>query len=183
MATAPIAARAVPAKKLRLKIEMVPESLWGKNLRHASVLGKRRWTKLRAAELARIGPACAICGSPDNPQGHEVWEYTETKRTSKAKLVRVEIICRMCHFVHHFGMTMRLIPEGRMTVEGVEDVRQHFIRVNECKARDWDRHAAEASEEWRKRNAKRWTVDYGPYAEMVREVQATREGGAQKKRP
>lgn len=72
-------------KKLRL--ELIPGPLWGRNLRSNVVgLGPGRWLKLSRATRAALGK-CAICGGTERLHGHENWEYVERPRSGVATLV------------------------------------------------------------------------------------------------
>jgi hypothetical protein len=159
---------------LRLSLDLVPAPLWGQNLRSPNVLGNKRWRRLRQGLLEVHGSACAICGSEEQPHAHEVWRYDETKRRGKATLLRIEIICWMCHYVHHFGLATRLVDEDRLTKRDIANLRRHFARVNKCKVRDFDLHLIAAMDQFEQRSEKRWTVDYGPYADLAREAVAKR---------
>jgi hypothetical protein len=150
--------------EFKLKIELVPKSLWGMNLRARTNLGKSRWTKLRKRILIESGPSCVICGSVEGPHGHEIWEYREHGRLATAKLLGVEIICRQCHFVHHLGRALQLLEK-----EAIETLIAHFMTVNECTRKDFDRHFESCVRQFNKRNKKRWRIDWGEFADIVQE--------------
>jgi hypothetical protein len=76
----------------------------------------------------------------------------------------------MCNFIHHFGMATALVAEGRMTEAEVEEVIDHFARVNRCTHDDFDAHYDACMKQWERRSAKKWTVDFGPYATEVAEA-------------
>jgi hypothetical protein len=122
--------------------------------------------------LVELGPACAICGSTHKPKAHGVWDSKETKRTGAATLARIEFICGMCNFIRYYGMTQRLVIEGRMTDSEMRAVRKHFCTVNKCKVKDSDMHWEASNDEWRQRSGKKWIIDYGPYGAAVQEAQA-----------
>jgi hypothetical protein len=133
---------------MELQIEMVPEPIWGMNLRAPDALGKYRWGKLRKSIIAERGPACAICTSPDQPHGHEIWQYEERRRISIATLHGVEITCRACHQIHHWGLTTRLYMQGAIDKQHVKGLIKHFCKINQCKGRDMKQHADEAMVIW-----------------------------------
>jgi len=161
----------VQTTTLRLSLDLVPAPLWGQNLRSPSVLGNKRWRRLRQGLLDAHGSTCSICGSEEQPHCHEVWQYEESKRRGKATLVRIEIICFKCHYVHHFGLAAGvLVDEGRLTKRDIADLRRHFAKVNQCRVQDFDMHLIEAMERWEQRSDKKWTINYGPYADLVREA-------------
>lgn len=159
---------------MKLRIEMVPEPLWGKNLRSDEGLGRYRWDKLRKAIMAERGKSCIICGSDEQPHGHEVWEYQETKKTGIARLIGVEIVCRDCHAIHHWGQTTKLMEEGAITTEDLHDLVAHFCTVNKCKPRHFDRHEDEGFAIWERRSKLSWRVDWGAYSDAVHTAHTAR---------
>jgi hypothetical protein len=159
---------------MELQIEMVPEPIWGMNLRAPDALGKYRWGKLRKSIIAERGPACAICTSPDQPHGHEIWQYEERRRISIATLHGVEITCRACHQIHHWGLTTRLYMQGAIDKQHVKGLIKHFCKINQCKGRDMKQHADEAMVIWQRRSDLRWKVVWGEYREAVMDAKAAR---------
>lgn len=87
--------------KLKLPIEIVPESSHNKNLRY--ILSKKQWEQLRKIVLTPLDNKCEICGFSSPNRGldlHEVWEYN--KQTAEQKLVKLEGLCIYCHEVKHY---------------------------------------------------------------------------------
>jgi hypothetical protein len=160
---------------MKLRIEMVPEPLWGMNLRSPNGLGRYRWRKLRKTIIAERGQSCAICGRDDQPHGHEIWEYQEKRKTGIARLVGVEIICRQCHDIHHWGHTTRMILEGTITLKDIRRLIKHFCIVNGCKKRAFERHADEAMITWERRSELRWQIDWGEFADAVSVAEVARK--------
>jgi len=161
---------------LKLKIELVPEPLWGCSLRSDHALGRKRWRTLRKRVLDDRGAACAVCGSSaGTPHLHERWSYTERPKTGIAKLVGLEVICDLCHRVHHFGQTKQLNQERTLSDAGLAAVKRHFGSVNKGCEVDLNAHYAAALAEWRVRSSKSWRVDYGAFAAMVEEAIDSRE--------
>lgn len=97
---------------MKLRIELVPKPLWGRNLRSREGLGKARWDKFRQELIRSNGGRCAICGSGDRLHGHEVWGYREKKTVGTAVLLAVEIVCMDCHDIHHWARTTQLFRAG-----------------------------------------------------------------------
>lgn len=158
----------------RLCIEPVPEPIWGENLRSRSALGKYRWRKLRATILEQLGPACAICGRTENPHGHEVWEYTEKRRLSIAKLLRIEIICGKCHAVQHWGLTSNLFLHGSITPDSFRDLIRHACKVNKCKPKEFKAHVGASNIISERRSKLRWRIDWDEFKELVSDAKAAR---------
>ncbi len=87
--------------KLKLPIEIVPESSHNKNLRY--ILSKKQWEQLRKIILTPLDNKCEICGSSSPNRGldlHEVWDYNI--KTAEQKLIRLEGLCIYCHEVKHY---------------------------------------------------------------------------------
>jgi hypothetical protein len=166
---------------MKLHVEMVPQPIWGMNLRSKGGLGRYRWEKLRKSILAERGPTCVICASADQPHGHEVWKYEEKRRTGIAKLLRVEIICRDCHSIHHWGVATRLALQGLLPLDDLRRLIKHACNINGCTPRQFKRHADDAMAVWERRSALRWTIDWGPYHEDVRLAREAREQISQKR--
>lgn len=161
--------------RFKLRVDMVPGDLWGRNLRSdAEGIGQYRWKKLRKRIIEECGGKCAICGSIEKLHGHEVWKYEEKKRFGRATLVRVDIICWTCHNITHWGNTVRLIMFGAISHEGYMVLRKHFRRVNRCKQVDFDRHARRQLAIWKQRSRLWWRIDWGPYADAIADAKRSR---------
>lgn len=162
------------ASKFILRIEPVPQPLWGHNLRSNEVgLVPYRWLKLSRAIRAELG-RCSICGSRKRLHGHEVWKFTEKARSGVAKLVKVNAICTICHSVQHWGRTQILIMQGLMTVADGRRLIRHFAKVNGCTVAAFDSHHARVFAQWRIRNKKKWKVDWGEFKSAVDEAANSR---------
>jgi hypothetical protein len=162
--------------RFKLQVDMIPEPLWGMNLRSATDgLGKHRWKKVRNQAIEECGGKCAICGSTQKLHGHEVWRYEEKKAVGKATLECVDVICWTCHNITHWGNTVRLIVFGAISHEGHMVLRRHFRRVNKCTQLDFERHARRMLAIWKRRSRLRWTVDWGPFVQAVEEAKQARE--------
>ena len=146
---------------MKLEVELVPRPLWRINLR--SKLSRQEWKKLRAEVIAARGLSCAICQSEDQPQAHEVWKYRENRKTGTARVVRIEIVCRACHEIHHWARTAKLAAAGEISVKRLDELTRHFCAVNDCKPKDFKRHTDNAMAVWERRSKLEWTVFWGPY--------------------
>jgi len=160
--------------RLKLRIELVPKRLWERNLRSSDGLGKARWDKLRRKLLKANGARCAICGSTERLQGHEVWAYREKTTVGIAVLLRVEIVCIDCHDIHHWGRITKLFQTGRITSERYGFLRRHFRKVNGCPQRVFDDHFLRSARIWLRQSEKRWKIDWGDFKSAVAEAKAAR---------
>ncbi len=146
--------------KLKLSIELVPESCWYKSLR--TEMPRRRWDKFRNEVIEASHNACDICGSKDKLHCHEIWEYDDKKRIQK--LVGFQTVCNMCHFVHHIGLASNLANQGHLDFDAVI---QHFGKVNKLKKVDFEQHHKEAFALWEKRSKLKWKSDLGKYSKLL----------------
>lgn len=155
------------SQPLRLQTELIPAPLWGMNIR--SAIGKKRWRRLRDAVTGYQKGASAICaicesyGDKAPLQGHEVWSYTEKRKTGTATLLDIRLVCQDCSSIHHFGRFQLLLADKVITREEFERVMQHMLRVNGCTIAEWEKHAQEVQEAWQRRSELRWKVDYGMF--------------------
>jgi hypothetical protein len=130
---------------------MVPQTLWGKNLR--ALLSREQWDVVRRAAYEESGKRCIVCGGrgPEWPvEADEAWEYDDA--TNLQTLKSVIALCPPCHHVRHWGKSM---------VEGREDATlSHMMTVN-----GWSRHQAKAAADaalaqWHDRSRRSWRSDY-----------------------
>jgi hypothetical protein len=163
------------ARKFALRIESVPEPLWGLNLRSNRVgLGPYRWLALSRNVRAVLG-RCSICASEKRLQGHEVWKFREKPRSGVATLINVNAICTICHSIQHWGRTKMLIAGGLMSMADGQRLIRHFMKVNRCTRAAFDRHERRATADWIIRSKKRWKIDWGRFKPAVEEAAAARE--------
>lgn len=163
------------SRRLKLRIDLVPYPLFGRNLRSAKEgIGVGRWNALRLRSIKACGGKCVICGGTDKLHGHEVWKYEEKKRVGLATLIKVDAVCRTCHNISHWGNTSRLIMMGAIQYETYLLFRRHFRKVNRCLQADFDRHIHWSKAQWRRRSAKKWKIDWGPFVPLIAEAAASR---------
>jgi ribosomal protein S27AE len=163
---------------LKLRIELVPEYLWGKNLRSNEGLGKWRWDKLRREIIKKNNARCATCGSTKTLHGHEVWQYREKKTVGVATLLRVEISCINCHDIRHWGRTTELFKAGKISEDRFRFLIKHFCKVNRCSQKVFAEHGRRSARASLRRSKKKWRTDWGPFKPMVDEAKAAREAWA-----
>jgi hypothetical protein len=144
---------------LKLTIELVPESLWGRGLR--KLIARSKWDALRQQVMERFRSRCAVCGA-EARHAHEVWEYDDANHVQRLR--EIIPICDLCHQVKHLGRTRKLAGRMQMVQSRAE---YHFLEVNRCDLAILHEHERQAWETWRERNRHEWTVDYGPYAHLV----------------
>jgi hypothetical protein len=151
---------------LRLRVSPIPKPLFGINLRK---IPKGGWGKIRQAAIQEHGNNCGTCGEKitNGLQGHEHWEYDTTSDPAIARIGAIVLQCRMCHDCEHFFRTLILVRNGAVSSDRVDELVQHFCRVNGVGPEEFNAHAVVAWNEWARLSALRWRVDFRPYSEQV----------------
>ena len=135
---------------MRLTIELVPEPMWGFNLR--SELTQCEWDLLRRDQYKRAGYVCEICGGKGDKhpvECHEVWRYDDLKNVQK--LSRLIALCPSCHEVKHFGRA-RIMGNSKRAMA-------HLCTVNDMSMQTAENYILNQYALWRKRSQKKWTLD------------------------
>jgi hypothetical protein len=136
---------------MKLNLELVPRSLWGKTLSRlsrAKSAWRSKWESIRKLELARTSGICEVCGEHAEIV-HEKWEYDDTNHVQK--LVGFEAICRKCSLVHHMG---------RASVIGLEkEAIDQFVKVNDVSMTEARKLMKAAAVKWKLRNGHKWVQD------------------------
>lgn len=130
---------------------LVPEPLWGRNLR--ALLRKAEWDRIRKSVYEACGKRCTICGSAGRRwpvEADEVWHYDDATNTQT--LVSVTGLCPACHEVRHWGHALK---------EGHRDrALAHLAAVNRWSMIEATRVAEDALIQWYSRSRRRWRSDY-----------------------
>jgi hypothetical protein len=151
-------------KTLRLQIELVPRTCWYKNLRNQ--MKRSDWDKLRRKVYADQGYLCCICGADGSGKAqlhcHEAWHYNDLIYVQT--LTGFHATCPMCHHVEHFGLAKVLASQGKLNLE---NVIQHFMKVNQVTREKFDAHRAEAFSLWEERSLHQWKLDLGKWANLA----------------
>jgi hypothetical protein len=150
--------------ELKLKVDLIPEPCWYKNVR--KMIERSIWNEIREAVLFEQGNECGICTSRQDPHCHELWEYDLDGCIQT--LTGFAVVCKMCHFVIHYGLTRMLVAEGKL--KNADPVIKHFMKVNGVKRRVFDEHVAEADQIFSERSKanvnRKWTMALGKYGEI-----------------
>jgi len=152
-------------KSPRLILELVPASMWGKNVR--AVISRENWDALRWGfyatttkpeylkirfddRILKSSVECRICGSEsDNLELHEQWNYNDKHLVQR--LIGFIPICSDCHLSMHHGRARQLGLDNK--------ARQHLLRVNQWTERQARRHINDAFEKWMQRSKHQYTLD------------------------
>ena len=136
--------------KILLTIDLVPQTVWYKNLR--SMLSKEEWDIIRRWAYKKADYKCEICGGKGDKwpvEAHEVWEYDN--RNKIQKLIDVRALCPMCHKVKHIGLAQ---------LKGEYDIAlQHLAKVNNWTLDEAQKYIDRQVETWRERNMYEWETD------------------------
>lgn len=118
--------------KIKLKIEPIPPSSWGKNMRKYTTT--EEWSKIRKKVHVDYNYKCAICGNEKGEselECHEVWEYDDKNHIQK--LIGLVSLCQMCHGVKHITSSHKFgLSEERFI--------KHFMRINNCERQAFYTH-------------------------------------------
>lgn len=147
--------------KLRLTIELVPSTAWGRNLR--DLMTKDAWDALRRQVYKHYNYRCGTCNASNTTMYcHEVWQYDDEHHMQR--LAGFLALCRMCHHCKHLGHANMLAQRGELDFE---QVIAHFLRVNHCSHDAFEAYSAQAFDLWRERSQGPWTLDLGKYAHLL----------------
>ena len=146
----PVAAHQLSIPESILTLELVPKTLWYKNLR--SVLPKSIWDKLRKNCYEKANHHCEVCdgqGKIHKVECNEIWEYDDQNKVQK--LVGLVALCELCHKVKHLGLT---------ELQGQKEIAlRHMAAVNK-----WDEDAClqyvkKCFDKWQERSRFEWQQD------------------------
>ncbi len=141
---------ALPEPTMELRVELVPATSWGANLR--SELTRGQWDKLRKAQYEKAGHRCEICGGKGRRHAvecHEVWDYDD--KDNVQTLVTLIALCSRCHEVKHYGLAETRGFGWR--------ARAHLMAVNQWTLQQALKHLRESFDLWEERSDKTWTLN------------------------
>jgi hypothetical protein len=144
--------------KLKLAMEPIPNTLWGKALSNF-YSNSPKWKAIKAYIAFKEGSTCWICGWKGKLEAHEFFSYNLDTRTQK--LEAIHHICYLCHAVIHIGRTRNMFA---LFPEKIEEVNKHFLRVNGLKDTSIKPYIRNWMDLEAKRNSiKDWKQDFGEY--------------------
>ena len=140
-------------RRLRLSIEPIPQSTWGKSL--ANLMPRKEWDKIRKEAYKEADYQCEVCGEVNLPLFlHERWTWDE--EVSIQRFAGFEVCCELCHDTHHLGRS-----KDTKTKAYVERLIKHWCKVNGETRKRFNQHAAEVYAVNRKRVNKYYVVKVG----------------------
>lgn len=130
---------------------MVPQPLWGKNLR--ALLDREQWDIVRRKAYGDAGYRCRMCGGKGDTwpvEADEAWHYDDY--LNQQTLKGVIALCPACHSVRHWGKSM---------ISGKEDAAYHHMMMLNGSTRSAAEVLVQAAfAEWEKRSKKTWSSEY-----------------------
>src|SRR5262249_14444019 len=152
----------IQPKRLRLKMELVPQPCWGRNLRNR--VKRSQWDRFRRRLIADAGYVRQVCGDRGNLICHEVWHYDDERFVQTLKDLRT--LCQMCNFVTHFGKAQLLAMQGKIDLEALVN---HFMVVNGVMREVFDAHLRKSVRVFHQRSKHEWRSDYGEWVSRLKE--------------
>lgn len=153
------------AQSNRINIELVPATMWGKNVR--AVISRENWDALRWGFYATTTKPrflklqfadrdwnksirCGICNAEgDNLELHEQWHYDDANLIQR--LTGLIPICSDCHLSMHLG---------RATQLGLrEKAVRHLTIVNNWTEQQTTKYVREAFKKWTLRSQNQYSLD------------------------
>jgi hypothetical protein len=136
-------------EKVKLSIELIPYSTWGKNLR--SILIQDEWDIVRKWCYKQANHRCEICGNKGKMECHERWGFNRSKR--KQILLGVICLCSLCHKAKHLGRTQAVHPDL------YSKVVHHIKEVNKWTDDEFKKYLKYIQDEYQKYGTKYWRLD------------------------
>src|SRR5258708_5349717 len=147
-------------RELKLQIELIPSSSWGKNLR--TRMPQRQWDLHRKRVYELASNRCQICGGAGKLHCHEMWQFDDTSKTQT--LVGFHAVCNICHFANPIGKAQDLADADQLDIDAVVS---HFLKVNACDMAAFMRHKTEAFLRFHVRSQFEWRIDFGKFAYLA----------------
>lgn len=151
---------------MKLKIELVPSSSWGNNLRSEANIPKKEWDILRKACYAKAGHKCEVCGGVGwrryngKPKSivecHEVWAYDDEKGVQR--LEGLVALCPTCHRAKHLGFAYTMSVQKNDPKIFIS-VLEHIQKVNGLSDEELLSYVEEVFEKHGERSSREWALD------------------------
>lgn len=137
-----------------LSPNLVPEPLWGENLR--KYLSQDDWNFLRTHTYSQSGYRCSICGGKGQKhpvECDEVWEYKDLdSKYGIAILTELRALCSRCHRVNHLG---KANADGKYL-----ETITHMAYINYWSLKYAEHIADKSFKLFEKRSKKNWYLGY-----------------------
>ena len=154
---------------MKLEIELIPKNSWYKNLRNN--ISKREWDKIRKKVYKKACYECEVCKNTGLLYCHERWNYDDINKIQK--LIGFSALCENCHYVNHLGLVNIKIASNELPEQFMDDLIDHFCKVNDCSKRDFEEHRDRAYNKWIERSKVNWNIDFRIWKDILKKKQAT----------
>jgi hypothetical protein len=132
---------------MKLEIELIPSTSWGRNCR--SIFSEGDWQLLRKFYFNNRSNKCEICGGNEKLHLHEVFGYNNS--TATQTLLSLQILCYNCHLCKHLGMANIL---GKTS-----QAFDHLMDINDLTYEQVLIIRKYAFDLWHERNEITWSVN------------------------
>lgn len=130
-----------------LKIDLVPKTSWGNNVR--SLITDMEWDIIRHEVYRRAYYTCEICKTITKKlHCHEVFSYDPP---DQQVLIGLKALCIRCHEVIHYGHSTLIQRE--------KEAKEWLGKVNGWNDFEVQDHISEAFLEWHHRSRIKWQLD------------------------
>ena len=138
-----------------LKVELVPATSWGNNLRSEANLSKDQWDKLRKRTYREANYRCEVCNGqgPKWPvECHEIWRYDDVNKVQTLK--GLIALCPTCHKAKHLGRTLSVESQ-----EVKDEVLLHLMKINDLNVDELEEYIVEVFQKHAERSQHKWELD------------------------
>lgn len=138
-----------------LKVELVPSTSWGNNLRSEANLSKAQWDKLRKQCYRDANYKCEVCNGKGDKwpvECHEIWHYDDA---NKVQTLRGLIaLCPTCHKAKHLGRTLSVESQ-----EVQDKVLRQLMKINDLDVDELEEYIVEVFQKHAERSQHKWKLD------------------------
>ncbi|MFG3342427.1 hypothetical protein [Glycomyces sp. NPDC048151] len=138
--------------------DLLPENVWGSNLR--GILTRAEWDRLRIPACERAGNVCEVCGRAGydpvsgrrrRPDCHELWSFEIRGDQFVQRLDRLIALDAGCHRTQHIGLA------------GIRG-ETHLVRRRLAEVNGWDARVSQSAIEeavaiYRRRASFNWDLN------------------------
>mgnify|MGYP006249469573 CR=1 FL=1 len=138
-----------------LKVELVPATSWGNNLRSEANLSKAQWDKLRKQCYRDANYKCEVCNGKGDKwpvECHEIWHYDDVNKVQTLK--GLIALCPTCHKAKHLGRTLSVESQ-----EVQDKVLRQLMKINDLDVDELEEYIVEVFQKHAERSQHRWSLD------------------------
>jgi len=147
--------RHINLEKLKLKIELIPQTAFAQNLR---TVFPNRWKSIRKKVLEKYGYKCSICQSQKGKlECHESWEFDDELHIQS--LSGLSTLCYLCHLAKHIGHAE--------SIGKAEIAKRQMIRIDHWNQNDLDLYISLSIRVWQERSKFEWTMVLGEFEKLL----------------